>query len=92
MPNDKKKLSVADIQGDWIDSNFESSLIERCKNAWCKPLDILTNKEMATFLQQRIAVGEILPLALKRLKDGFDDETEFYDGELKEVVEKLSKG
>jgi len=84
-----KNISVSDIVGEWKDPDFESGLIERCKNAWKKPISDLTNEEMATYLRQDIAVKEILPLARERVSKGYDDDTEMFDGELKEIVEKL---
>jgi len=83
--------SVADILGPWVDPNFESGLIHRCRAAWNKPLDELTNEEMATFLRQEIAVEGILPLAESRVKNGYDDDSEMYDGELKEKIDEIKQ-
>jgi len=84
-------ISIADILGQWVNPDWDSGLIERCKKAWSKPLRELTNEELATLLRQRIAVEHILPIAKKRLEDGVDDDTEMYDGELKAVVEQNNK-
>lgn len=78
--------SVADLIGSWADCEFESGLVLRCKAAWNKPLCDLTNNELATFLQQRIATAHILPLAKNRLENKMDDGTEFYEGELMEAI------
>jgi hypothetical protein len=78
--------SVAGILGPWNDPHFESGLIQRCKEAWNKPIESLTNKELATLLQQRIAVDYILPTARDRLANSIDDGTEFYEGELQTAV------
>ncbi|MFA6466621.1 MAG: contact-dependent growth inhibition system immunity protein [Patescibacteria group bacterium] len=83
--------SIKDILGPWEDPNFDSSLIERCRNAWEKELDLLTNEEMATFLRQNIAASNILPLAKKRIAEKYDDNTEMYDGELQEAIEKYKE-
>jgi hypothetical protein len=80
-------ISVANIVGPWVDPNFDSGLISRCKAAWNKPIQTLTNEELATLLWQRIAVERLLPLAKERLEVGFDDDTEMYDGELKAAIE-----
>jgi hypothetical protein len=80
-------ISIADILGQWVEPAWNSSLIERCRNAWNKPLRELTNGELATLLRQRLAVEHILPVASKRMLDGFDDETELYDGELESAIE-----
>jgi CDI immunity proteins len=83
----EKSISVADILGPWIDPQWDSGLVNRCKNAWNKPLQSLTNEELATFLRQRFAVEHILPIAEKRLKDGVDDDSEMYEGELRAAIE-----
>lgn len=83
--------SLSDIVGPWIDPDFESGLISRCRNAWDKPLNKLTNEELATLLRQNIAIEHILPIAERRLKDGIDDDTEIYDGELKAAVERVKR-
>lgn len=84
-------ISVADLIGPWVETDWDSSLIERCRNAWNKPVRDLTNQELATLLRQRFAVEHLLPIASKRLQDGFDDDTEFFDGELQSAVEYASK-
>ena len=83
--------SLSDIEDPWVDPDFDSGLIQRCKRAWTKPLDELTNEELATLLRQNIAIEHILPIAERRLKDGIDDDTEIYDGELKAAVERVKR-
>jgi hypothetical protein len=78
--------SVADLIGPWVDSEWETGLILRCKAAWNKPLKMLTNKELATFWKQRIATNQILPIVKNRVENKVDDDTEFYEGELQEAV------
>ena len=82
----KSTESIADILGPWVDSDWESGLTERCKRAWNKPLQQLTNQELATLLRQDIATDRILPIAEKRIRRAVDDNTEIYDGELEEAV------
>jgi hypothetical protein len=89
MPND---ISIATILGPWVDPNWESGLVHRCKEAWDKSIETLTNGELATLLGQRIAVEHILSVAHKRLEDGFDDGTEMYDGELNAAIEYAVQG
>ncbi len=79
-------LSAADIEGRWVEPDFESGLIVRCREAWHKPLMELTNNELATFLRQQIAVEHVLPLAIQRVKDNFVDDTELFDGELATAI------
>jgi hypothetical protein len=84
MTNDT--ISLADLLGPWVEPDWDSGLIERCRNAWSKPLRDLTNQELATLLRQRIAVEQLLPIASQRVLDGFDDDTEIYDGELQSAI------
>ena len=79
--------SAADLFGPWLDPQFDSGLIERCRIAWNKPLKELSNSELATFLRQNIATEYVLPIAESRLKNNVDDDTEIFDGELAEAVE-----
>ncbi len=90
MPGNSENVSLADLAGAWVNPGFESSLVLRCKAAWSKPLGQLTNRELATFLQQRMATENILPIAKARLESKTDDGTEIYEGELKEAVEKMA--
>ena len=78
--------SLAEIEGPWKEPNFESGLIERLHAAWSKPVESLTNHELATCLRQRIAVDHLLLLAKRRIEDGFDDDTEIYDAELARTI------
>jgi hypothetical protein len=91
MPDTATNLSVADILGPWVEPDWDSGLIERCRKAWNRPLRDLSREELATFLRQRIAVEHVLPMAKKRLQDDVDDETEMYDGELEAAIEYASK-
>ena len=79
--------SIADVLGPWRDPDFDSGLIERCRQAWTKPAKDLTNQELATLLRQRIAVEHLLPFARQRIAGGIDDDTEIDDGELARAVE-----
>ncbi|HTY89346.1 MAG TPA: hypothetical protein VMB80_17995 [Candidatus Acidoferrum sp.] len=89
MSNDTK--SIADFLGPWVEPDWDSGLIERCRSAWSKPIRDLTNQELATFLRQRFVVEHLLPVASKRVQDGFDDDTEIYDGELESAIEYARK-
>jgi hypothetical protein len=81
---------VADVEGAWVDPNFGSSLIERCRQYWTVPISHLPDIALATYLEQRIAVALILPEAKKRVDSGSFDESEFFDGQLAEAVRKVS--
>jgi hypothetical protein len=83
--------SVAEILGPWIEPDWDSGLIARCRSAWNKPIQNLTNQELATLLRQRFAVTHLLLVASERVQDGFDDDTEMYDGELASAIEYARK-
>lgn len=78
--------SLADILGPWRDPDWESGLIARVREAWSKPIDRLTNHELATCLRQEFALGHLLPIARKRIADKFDDGTEVHDTELADAI------
>ena len=81
--------SVADIMGPWVDTDCVTNLMERCRDAWNVPIRELSNELLATFLRQEIATDSILEEAIRRLDAGFDDESEMYEGELAEKVQKM---
>ena len=92
MQRKTDSTSIADILGPWVDPDWDSGLIDRCRRAWTKPLRDLSNEELATLLRQRIAVGHLLPIANQRVDDSVDDDTEMYDGELEAAIEYAGKG
>jgi hypothetical protein len=83
-------ISVADILGPWVEPDWDSGLIERCRQAWSRPIRDLSREELATLLRQRIAVEHVLPVARQRVQSGVDDDTEMYDGELEAAIEYAS--
>jgi hypothetical protein len=74
-------ISIADILGAWVEPDWDSGLIARCREAWNKPLRDLSREELSTLLRQRFAVEHLVPVAKKKLQ-GADDGTEMFDGEL----------
>lgn len=84
-------LTLAQILGPWQEPDFESGLIERCRNAWDKPLDMLSNLEVVTFLQQDLAIDHVIPLAKKRLQDAVDDNSEMFEGQLAKALADAEK-
>jgi len=91
MADTTDNISVADILGPWVEPDWDSGLIARCREAWKKPLRDLSREELATLLRQRFAVEQLLPVARKKLENGIDDDTEMFDGELQEAIEYASK-
>ncbi len=79
--------SVASVVGPWKDTpGGETGLIRRCRLAWNKPFEALTNEELATFLRQRIASQYLIPVARQRIAVEFEDGTEMYDEELSNAL------
>jgi hypothetical protein len=78
--------SVADIVEPWVEPDWDSGLIDRCRRSWTTPINRLSNAMLATILRQRIATDAILEEAKSRLAAGFDDDTELYEGELAAAV------
>jgi hypothetical protein len=78
--------SVADVEGPWVDPNFESGLIRRCRTYWTTPVSHLSNEMLATYLRQRIALQILLPEARWRVESGIDDDSEMYAGELSQAL------
>jgi hypothetical protein len=81
-----KSKSVADVEGAWVDPDFDSGLIQRCRQYWNVPVTELPNEMLATYLCQRIALKLIVPEARKRVESGSDDGSELYQGELAEAL------
>jgi hypothetical protein len=75
-------ITVADVEGPWVDPGFDSGLVERCKRGWNTPVAELTNDVLATYLRQKIALSLVVPEARRRVAAGIVDDTELYDDEL----------
>jgi len=80
------KKSVADTLGPWVDPDWDSGLVQRCRESWNVPIRELINEMLATFLRQDIATDLILEESILRLDAGYDDDSEMFDGELAEKV------
>jgi hypothetical protein len=83
-----KSPCVGDMEGPWVDPDFHSGLIERCKRYWSVPVTELPNEMPATYLRRRIALQLIIPEARKRIEARIDDDSELYDGELAQALDK----
>ncbi|WP_028104306.1 hypothetical protein [Pseudoduganella violaceinigra] len=73
---------VADIAGPWLQPDFESGLIARCRENWSIPVGQISNYVLATFIRQEIAWVITIPEARRRIAAGFFDDSESYDNEL----------
>ena len=78
----EKPVTIADVEGPWVEPNFESGLIDRCRRGWNTPVTELTNELLATYLRQKIALSLVVPEARKRIAQKFTDDSELYDDEL----------
>ena len=87
----KTMKSLEEIEGVWEEPEFPSGLILRCHGARKKPIDRLSDLELATLLEQEIGVQHILPEAIWRVARNQPDDTEWFDGQLKEAVEAKTK-
>ena len=80
-----KELSVKDIEENWV-GDAPTALIQRCKASWKTPLTKLSDLMVATYLNQKIATSYMLLEAERRLGDEEPDDTEFFDGQLEEAL------
>ncbi len=62
-----EERSVADIEGPWMDPDFESSLIDRCRRNWTTPVRALSNSALATIVRQAVALQLVVPEARHEL-------------------------
>ncbi len=84
-----KQRKVSDIEGPWVQPDFESSLIKRCRENWDKPINNISNEVLATFLRQGFALELIVPEANRRIKANFIDGTELYEEELINAINEI---
>ena len=92
VPRMPEHTTIAHLLGPWVEPDWDSGLIDRCRKVWNKPLRGLSKGELAMLLRQRVAVEHILPLARKRVEEGIEDDTELYEGELEAAIEYASSG
>lgn len=83
-----KHLCVSDVEGAWVDANWESSLISRCKECWDTPITELPDVMIATYLRQGIAVQLLVEEARRRIESGSRDDSELFEGQLAEALER----
>ena len=83
--------SVADVEGPWIEPDFDSGLIQRCRKNWSVPVGKLSNNALSTFLRQKFALQIVIPEGQRRLQANFVDDTELYDDELASAVQEAQK-
>jgi len=85
-----ESITAASLLGPWS-GEASTGLTQRCKDAWDVPLHALSDQMIATFLNQRVAVPEMLKEARRRLECQEPDDTEYYDGQLLEAMTDAEK-
>ena len=80
--------SLEQLEGIWPEPESPTGLVLRCHAARKKPIDELSDMELATLLNQNIGVRHVLPEAIRRLAQNRPDDTEYFDGQLREAVAK----
>lgn len=85
----KRHTTVADIEGPWVEPNFNSGLIERCRTYWTTPVTELPNGVLAMFIRQKFGLSVVIPEAHLRIEQGFHDDSELYDGELSNALSEV---
>ncbi len=83
-------LAVSDILGPWW--RYPHKNHSALQGAWDTPLESLNDLMVATFLNQNIATEHLLIEAKRHMKDQERDETEYFDGQLLEAIERLQSG
>lgn len=85
-----KSKSVSTIVGPW-QGDASAGLMQRCRDSWEMPLSELSDLMMATFLNQQVAVVEMLKEAESRLKRTERDDSEYFEGQLLEALTEAKK-
>jgi hypothetical protein len=85
-----KTQSVADVVGLWVEPEWESGLVDRCKRYWSTPVNQLPDLLVATYLDQRIAMALMIDEARRRMESAARDDSELYDGQLAEAFRRAS--
>lgn len=80
-----KSKSVSTIVGPW-QGDASTGIMQRCRDNWEMSLSELSDLMVATFLNQQIAVVEMLEEAESRMKRAERDDTEYFEGQLLEAL------
>lgn len=85
-----KSKSVSAIVGPW-QGDASTELMQRCRDSWEMSLSELSDLMVATFLNQQIAMVEMLKEAESRLKRTERDHTEYFEGQLLQALAEAKK-
>lgn len=66
--------------------------MQRCREVWDTPLANLNDLMVATFLNQDIAVTQMLIEAKRRIKEQERDRSEYFEGQLLEAMKRVQSG
>ncbi len=66
--------------------------MQRCRAAWDTPLANLTDLMVATFLNQDIAVTQMLIKAKRRIKEQEREGSEYFEDQLLEAMKRVQSG
>jgi hypothetical protein len=66
--------------------------MQRCREVWDTPLANLNDLMVATFLNQNIAVTQMLIEAKRRIKEQERDGSEYFEGQLLEAMKRVQSG
>lgn len=83
--------SLEQLEGVWPEAESPTGLILRCHTARKKPIDQLSDLELATLLNQEIGVKHIMAEAVRRVAQNRPDDTEYFDGQLKQAVARRTR-
>lgn len=84
-------LTVSNFLGPWC-GDSPTGLMLRCRAVWDTPLANLTDLMVATFLNQDIAVTQMLIEAKRRIKEQERDGSEYFEGQLLEAMKRVQSG
>ncbi|MFQ6559573.1 hypothetical protein Q7F05_26885 [Pseudomonas sp. Lb2C1-1] len=84
-------LTVSSLLGPWC-GDSPTGLMQRCREVWDTPLANLNDLMVATFLNQDIAVMQMLIEAKRRIKEQERDGSEYFEGQLLEAMKRLQSG
>lgn len=87
----RSNLAVSNLLGPWC-GDSPTGLMQRCREVWDTPLENLNDLMVATFLNQNIAVTQMLIEAKRRIKEQERDGSEYFEGQLLEAMKRVQSG
>ncbi|CAH0299230.1 hypothetical protein [Pseudomonas brassicacearum] len=84
-------LTISNFLGPWC-GDSPTGLMQRCREVWDTPLANLNDLMVATFLNQDIAITQMLIEAKRRIKEQERDGSEYFEGQLLEAMKRVQSG